>query len=219
MNRTLPTILLALTGLTSGPAEAQGSSEIPESIHEHCLQTKDYRDCIQAKGIDLSDQIPAGQNDRFGLPVPANSVAHQRADGTISYFFPDSVQAVSHKGRRDRYLTWRYTYHFQQSPSAGYYTPQTRVCDLRLNKKGASYKQCYFVEGRFVPGTPGGPKSYTWQVLGDCEDYTAKWLNDRRAWQSVRDKDFTQETLEEANEVLESTCARINELPVSSLKI
>ncbi|MDA0963918.1 MAG: hypothetical protein O3C02_02525 [Cyanobacteria bacterium] len=214
MQRILPTILLALTGLTSGLAEAHASSEIPESIHERCLQAKDYAGCIQANKINLSGQISAGQNDRFGLPVPANSIAHQRTDGTISYFFPDSVQAVSHKGRRDRYLTWRYTYHYQQAPTAGYWTPGKLSCSFV-----GSIKSCSMVGRRYVPGTPGGPRSNTWQVVGDCEDYTAKWLNDRRSWQSLRDRDFTKEKLEEANEVLESTCARINDLPVSSLKI
>lgn len=196
---------------------AQVASGIPERVHELCLKANDYLGCVRANVPELAagkPTAPKNSKDRFGLNIPAESVAHERADGTISYFFPGSVKSVEHKGNRSRYITWRYTYHYYQQPTAGYWTPGRLSCTFV-----GTIKTCSIVGRRYVPGNPGGPRSRTWQVVGDCDDRTAKWLNDGKPWQSLQDRSFSSEQFEEANEVLEGTCDRVNSLQESSLKI
>jgi hypothetical protein len=60
----------------------------------------------------------------------------------------------------------------------------------------------------------------SWQVIGDCVDYTAKWINNRESWQQLSGgRSFESDKLEEAREILNSACPRIKDLPPSGMSI
>ncbi len=68
----------------------------------------------------------------------------------------------------------------------------------------------------FARGRPAGPRSDSWKALGDCVDYTAKWEKDGGSWKSVNGgRNFESEKLEEAQEVLNGYCPKINQLKQS----
>ena len=205
---------LSLLSLGMGIGATNAFETIPEALHEQCLQAADYLGCVKANSNPAVTQQTGV--DQFGLPIPANSVPHQRQDGTVSYFNPDSIAAVRNKGSYGRYITWTYTYHYIQKPTAGYWTPGYQQCS-----KVGTIKTCRTVGQRYIPGTPGGPRSTSWRVYGDCVDYTAKWVNDGNPWQKIhRDsRDFNSEKREEAREVMNNACPRIDSLPRSGLAI
>ena len=92
--------------------------------------------------------------DRFGLPTPGGAVAHIRRDGTISYFFPDSVVAVKNKNKYGRYLSWQYTYHYNDPGTPSYWRPGTYRCTGQ-----GIFRQCVQTPSVFVKGRPAGPRS------------------------------------------------------------
>jgi len=205
---------LGLIDTTLAVQPVTAFTSIPERIHEQCLNAKDYLGCVKANS-DPSTLNQSGP-DQFGLPVPAGSVPNQRQDGTISYFFPNSIAGVKNKGRYGRYITWTYTYHYNQQPRPGYWTSGYRQCD-RVGKT----EVCRQVGQRYIRGQRGGPTAITWRVFGDCVDYTVKWKNDGQAWQSINkeERNFESDKKEEAKEILDSQCPRIKELPKSGMKI
>ncbi len=212
-SRKLCLPLLALFALP-GVALQAATTTIPEALHEQCLQAADYIGCVKANNSSFS--LQQSGPDRFGLPVPADTVAHQRRDGTISYFAPNSVAAVRNKDSYGRYITWTYTYHYNRASTPGYWTAGQQQCT-----KVGQIRTCRQVGQRYIPGERGGPTSRTWRVFADCKDYTAKWHRDGRPWQSIHrgERHFETEKLEEAREVLNSYCSRMDSLPRSSLTI
>ena len=193
---------------------AQSFEAISETLHEQCLKATDYIGCVKANSNPgLTEQSGV---DNFGFRIPDNSVPHRRSDGTISYFFPKSIAGVQNKGSYGRYLTWTYTYHYIQKPTAGYWTPGFQQCS-----KIGSIRTCRTAGRHFIPGQQGGPRTTTWRVYGDCKDYTAKWKDDGKSWQRLHreNRDFSSEKKEEAREVMNNACPNINDLPRSGIKI
>lgn len=201
---------ISLAFVSANGALAQ---EIPEKLHEQCLQAADYMGCVKAN-LNPAKLQPASI-DRFGLPIPQGAVANVRRDGTISYFFPASVQGVMTKGTYGRYLTWKYSYHYNQAARNGYWTGGSISCS-----SVGTIKNCRIVGRTYVPGYSGGPRTMSWQVIGDCVDYTAKWINNRESWQQLSGgRSFESEKLEEAREILNSACPRLKDLPPSGTSI
>ena len=72
----------------------------------------------------------------------------------------------------------------------------------------------------FVKGRPAGPRSTSWKVFGDCVDYTAKWEKDGEPWKSLNGgRNFESEKIEEAREVLQSYCPKVDQLKQSKRAI
>ena len=211
---TTTSALSITVGITFGTASARAFEAIPEALHEQCLQAVDYLGCVKANSNPGISQQTG--EDNFGLPIPSNSIPNRRQDGTISYFNPQSIAAVRNKGAYGRYITWTYSYHYMQTPTAGYWTPGYQQCS-----KVGSIRTCRTVGQRYIPGQPGGPQSRQWRVFADCVDYTAKWQHDGQPWQTItrQTRDFTSEQKEEAREVMNSSCPKIDDLPRSSLSI
>jgi hypothetical protein len=205
--RSLLAILLPMT--TYSPAWA--STEVSEDVHEKCLKAADYLGCVEAQTDGISPITTSKKIDRFGLPTPGGAVAHIRRDGTISYFFPNSVVAVKNKNKYGRYLSWQYTYHYNDPGTRSYWRPGAYRCTGQ-----GMLRRCVQTPSVFVRGRPSGPRSNSWRVLGDCVDYTAKWEKNGEPWKSVHGgRNFESEKFEEVLEVLNGYCPKINQLKKS----
>ena len=203
--------LLAMLIPLTMHSPAWSSTEISEDVHEKCLKASDYLGCVEAQTDGISLITTSKNVDRFGLPTPGGAVAHLRRDGTISYFFPNSVVAIKNKNKYGRYLSWQYTYHYQDPGTRSYWRPGT----FRCTGQGI-LRRCIKTPSVFARGRPAGPRSDSWKVLGDCVDYTAKWEKDGGPWKSVNGgRNFESEKLEEALEVLNGYCPKINQLKQS----
>ena len=190
---------------------AWASTEVSEDVHEKCLKAADYLGCVEAQTDGISPITSSKNVDRFGLPTPGGAVAHIRRDGTISYFFPDSVVAVKNKTKSGRYLSWQYTYPYNDPGVRSYWKPGIYRCTGQ-----GRLRRCIQTPSVFVRGRPSGPRSNNWRVLGDCIDYTAKWEKDGEPWKSVKGgRNFESEKTEEALEILNSYCPKINQLKQS----
>lgn len=173
----------------------------------------DYLGCVKANLN--SAQLQPASIDRFGLAVPQGAVANVRRDGTISYFFSAPVQGVMNKGVYGRYLAWKYSYHYSQAVTNGCWTDGSISCS-----PVGTIKNCRIVGRTYVPATSGGPRTISRQVIGDCVNYTAKWINNCEPWQQLSGgRSFESEKLEEAREILTSACPRLKDLPSSGMNI
>ena len=207
--------LLAILAPMAMHTSAWASAEVSEDVHEKCLKAADYLGCVEAQTDGISALTTSKNIDRFGLPTPGGAVAHIRRDGTISYFFPDSVVAVKNKNKYGRYLSWQYTYHYNDPGTPSYWRPGTYQC----NGQGI-FRQCVQTPSVFVKGRPSGPRSASWKVFGDCVDYTAKWEKDGEPWKSLNGgRNFESEKIEEAREVLQSYCPKVDQLKQSTRAI
>ena len=212
MNRSIiARLLLAISITTYVFSPVWASTEVSEDVHEKCLKAADYLGCVEAQTDGISPITTSKKVDRFGLPTPGGAVAHVRRDGEISYFFPNSVVALKNKNKYGRYLSWQYTYHYNDPGTRSYWRPGTYRCTGQ-----GIFRQCVQTPSVFVRGRPSGPRSDSWKVLGDCVDYTAKWEKDGEPWKSVNGgRKFESEKLEEALEVLNGYCPKINQLKQS----
>ncbi len=193
------------------PSTAWASTVVSEEVHEKCLKAADYLGCVEAQTDGISPLTKPNNVDQFGLPTPAGAIAHTRRDGTISYFFPDSVVAIKNKNKYGRYLSWRYIYHYNDPGTPGFWKPGTQICT-----GSGTLRRCFQTPSVFVRGRPAGPRSTSWRVDGDCVDYTAKWEKDGRPWKSLNGgRSFESEKLEEAREILQSHCPKIDQLAKS----
>ncbi len=207
--------LLALLIPFTMHSSAWASAEVSEDVHEKCLKAADYLGCVEAQTDGISPITKSNNVDRFGLPTPGGAVAHIRRDGTISDFFPDSVVAVKNKNKYGRYLSWRYIYHYIDPGVPGYWKPGTQICTGH-----GSLRRCIRTPSVFVRGRPSGPRSTSWRVDGDCVDYTAKWEKDGEPWKSLTGgRHFESEKVEEAREILQSYCPKIDQLKQSARAI